>query len=166
MNRGSAVTASSASAGSFVGKFFANKNTLVMLVLIAAVVGISYWVYITYLAPTISKNQTKSYGLTQNDITQDGEAELYLFKVNWCPHCKKALPVIEELRTALKKENNQINGTTVLIKVIDCDEEPDMADRFKIEGYPTIKLVKGQSVYDYEAKPEVGTLIQFLNSTL
>ena len=41
-----------------------------------------------------------------------------------------------------------------------------MADQYKVEGYPTIKLVKGNQVIEYDAKPSIEHLTEFLNSTL
>jgi hypothetical protein len=41
-----------------------------------------------------------------------------------------------------------------------------MVDQYKIEGYPTIKLVKGNQVVDFDAKPTQQSLTQFLISVL
>ena len=49
---------------------------------------------------------------------------------------------------------------------INCDEDESTADKYKVEAYPTIKLVKDGTVYEYDAKPNVDTLGQFLNSVL
>ena len=37
---------------------------------------------------------------------------------------------------------------------------------YKIEGYPTIKLVKDNQIIDYDAKPTKATLTQFLNTVV
>ena len=37
---------------------------------------------------------------------------------------------------------------------------------YNIEGYPTIKLVVGDEVIDFEAKPTKDTITQFLNTAL
>ena len=41
-----------------------------------------------------------------------------------------------------------------------------MMETYKVEGFPTIKLVKGDQVIDFEAKPTESTLTQFLNTIL
>lgn len=41
-----------------------------------------------------------------------------------------------------------------------------MIDKFKIEGYPTIKLVKDGQIIDYDAKPTKETMTEFLNTVL
>jgi thioredoxin-like negative regulator of GroEL len=49
---------------------------------------------------------------------------------------------------------------------VDCEREPNVADKFKIEGYPTIKLVKDNQVIEYDAKPDKEHLVQFLNTVI
>jgi hypothetical protein len=39
-------------------------------------------------------------------------------------------------------------------------------DQYKIEGYPTIKLLKDGQVIEYDAKPSKDTLEQFLKTVL
>jgi hypothetical protein len=41
-----------------------------------------------------------------------------------------------------------------------------LMNKFKVEGYPTIKLLKDGQVIEYDAKPSKDTLIQFLNTVL
>jgi penicillin-binding protein-related factor A (putative recombinase) len=41
-----------------------------------------------------------------------------------------------------------------------------MATKYKIQGYPTIKLIYKGKVYDYDAKPTKENLIQFLETTV
>jgi hypothetical protein len=39
-----------------------------------------------------------------------------------------------------------------------------MADKFKIEGFPTIKLVKDRQVIEYDAKPDKEKIKEFLET--
>jgi thioredoxin-like negative regulator of GroEL len=68
----------------------------------------------------------------------------------------------------VEKELNgrMINGYTVVFKTVDCEAEPDMADKFKIEGFPTIKLVKDGQVIEYDAKPDKEKIQEFLQTVL
>jgi len=43
---------------------------------------------------------------------------------------------------------------------------PDLANKFNINGYPTIKLVKGNQIIEFDSKPEVKTLETFLSTVL
>jgi thiol-disulfide isomerase/thioredoxin len=84
--------------------------------------------------------------------------------VDWCPHCKTAKPVFDEVEKELN--GRPINDYVVTFKTVDCEAEPDMADKFKVEGYPTIKLVKNGEVIEYDAKPEKDKIIEFLTTML
>ena len=94
--------------------------------------------------------------------------ELLFFFTNWCPHCKTAKPVWEELKK--EYENKTVNGYKVIFTEIDCTEETaevdSMMNKYNVEGYPTIKLLKDGQVIEYDAKPSKDTLVQFLNTVV
>jgi len=97
------------------------------------------------------------------------EAELMIFTVNWCPYCKKAMPVWKKFEE--EYNNKVINGYTIYFKTIDCTNEKDpevkeLLNKYNIEGYPTIKLIKDGEVILYDAKPEFNSLQQFLQTVL
>ena len=92
------------------------------------------------------------------------DVEILFFTVNWCPHCKKAKPVWNNV----KEEYDQkvINNTKLIFKDINCEKEEEMANKYNIEGYPTIKLQKNNQIIEFDAKPEENALVQFIESTL
>lgn len=147
-----------------------SKNIIFALVVLAAITGILYFVISTNMLPGLNKffqqSQGKSVTLDGEDTAGSGDknAQLYLFKVDWCPHCKTAKPVFDEVEKELN--GRPINGYTVTFKTVDCEAEPDMADKFKVEGYPTIKLIKNGEVIEYDAKPEKDKIIEFLQTVL
>lgn len=137
---------------------------MIMAVIIIFII-IAIYVYYTYVTPTIDKKFIPNSEFHQEDEGSEvQEVELLFFTVAWCPHSKKAIPVWEEL----KKEYNgkTYNGHNIVFVQIDGEDNPDMADKYKVEGYPTIKLVKGNQVIEYDAKPTIENLKEFLNSTL
>jgi thiol-disulfide isomerase/thioredoxin len=147
-----------------------SKYIVIALVVLAAISGILYFVISKNMAPGLNKFFQQSQG---KSVTVDGEdsggpgdknAQLYLFKVDWCPHCKKAKPIFD----SAEKEWNSINNTgyNVAFKTVDCEADPDMADKFKVDGYPTIKLVKNGEVIEYDAKPDKDNIIVFLKTML
>jgi thiol-disulfide isomerase/thioredoxin len=91
-----------------------------------------------------------------------------LFYVDWCPHCKSAKPAWNDLKA--EYENKAINGYKVIFTEVDCTNETaevsQLMDQYKIEGYPTIKLLKDAQVIEYDAKPTKDTLVQFLKTVL
>lgn len=139
-----------------------NKNVLLILVLSAALIGVAVYVYMNYIQPRLNPKYVENKEILQEE---NNEAELYYFYTNWCPYCKKARPVINEFKS--KIENKTFNNNRVIVREVDCETDSETADKFKIEGYPTIKLVtEDGTVYDYDARPNVETLMQFLNEVL
>ena len=94
----------------------------------------------------------------------DKEAELMLFYVDWCPHCKTAKPVWEDFKKQIG--DNTVNGIKLNFFEVDCDKDTATSDKFKVKGFPTIKLLKGNQIIEYDAKPSVATLIEFVNTSL
>ena len=60
---------------------------------------------------------------------------------------------------------DRYNGTTIIFRKIDCDKETHIADKFDITGYPTVKLIKGDQVIDFDAKMTVDSLMQFVKTS-
>lgn len=145
-----------------------SKNIVIVLVIIAAIGGILYYVIKNDMIPGLNKFFQESQGVTPAPdgigATDDKLAQLFLFKVDWCPHCKSAKPIFDEIEK--EQKGKPINGYTVTFTTVDCEAEPDMADKFKIEGYPTIKLVKDGQVIEYDAKPEKDKITEFLNTVI
>ena len=112
--------------------------------------------------------------LEDSDFTKEGELSnkeiptdmpvVVMLQSSWCGHCKKAKPIWDALKE--KYHGKQINNNTVYFKYINCEEDEGTADKYKIEGYPTIKLVKDNEIIEFDAKPTEETLTQFLHSTL
>ena len=38
--------------------------------------------------------------------------------------------------------------------------------QYKVQGYPTLKLIKDGQVIDFDSKPTESSIVQFLNSVL
>ena len=66
----------------------------------------------------------------------------------------------------LKENTDAVKGTNINFYEIDCDKDSATAEKYNVEGYPTIKLVHQDKVITYDAKPDLDTLNQFLNTSL
>lgn len=132
---------------------------IIVLALVIVVAGIYF-----YMRPARIQTKTKE-GMENSSGKQ---AELMLFYVDWCPHCKTAKPEWEEIKA--KYDGKTINGYNVLFTEVNCTNETpeieEMMNKYKIEGYPTIKLLKDGQIVEFDAKPTKETLDQFLNSVL
>ena len=138
---------------------------LTIVVLIAAIV----YVYRKYLVPKMSPTYVENKEFIEDDSAVDRDAEMMIFTVDWCPYCKKAMPVWNKFKE--EYDGKKINGYTLYFKTINCTDEKDvevkdLLNKYNIDGYPTIKLVKDGEVISYDAKPEFETLQQFLQTVL
>jgi thiol-disulfide isomerase/thioredoxin len=137
----------------------------ILVITLLAIFGvISYYVYNNYYTNSIDNK----FADVANANRRTKEAEVMFFHVDWCPHCKKALP---EWNNFKKQYNDkEING--YIIKCIDIDCTNDTSDtvslmnKFNIESYPTVKLSKDNNVIDFDSKITSNTLEIFVNTML
>ena len=148
------------------------SNTAIFGIIVAVIllsIGIYYIFYYNSSAKASYKpNSEHVMNGASNNGSTGGEAELMLFFADWCPHCKTAKPIWDDLKS--QYENKTINGYTVIFTEINCTQETaeveQMMNKYNIEGFPTIKLLKDGQIIEYDAKPTKDTLVQFLNSVL
>ena len=125
---------------------------------------ITFYTYNKYIKPSINMNHLLNKEFT-NSNNNENDVLVILFKTEWCPYCKKAMPAWHKFEQYVNDINNT-NDYKVKLSVIDCDEKPDIAEKYNVEGYPTIKLIYKGKIYDYDAKPDKQHLIQFLESSI
>ena len=147
---------------SFVDKMknFVKKNLYSIIAILLFVGVLCYLVYRMYNAhvKNSASYETPEQGGNSNIV------EVMYFYTNWCPHCKNAKPEWDQFKEIY--QGKTINNMKFNCLDINCDEDEATADKYKVEAYPTIKLLKDGTVYEYDAKPNVDTLGQFLNSVL
>tara|TARA_Y100000768_G_C23948891_1_gene669093 strand:+ start:179 stop:622 length:444 start_codon:yes stop_codon:yes gene_type:complete len=141
-----------------------NKKFLIVIACASIFICAAIFVYIIYVKPKLNKQYVANKEFTQNKTDNKNYAELYFFYTSWCPHCKSAKPTWEKLKQEYGK--TEINGTIIKFIEIDCDKDTVTADKFKVEGYPTIKLVNKTQIIEYDAKPDLETLKIFLEKSL
>ncbi|RHZ80306.1 hypothetical protein Glove_137g149 [Diversispora epigaea] len=75
------------------------------------------------------------------------------FYAPWCGHCQKLAPTWEELGKVLK---NKVN-----VGKVDCTTQ-DLCKRFRIDGYPTLKLFQSvDDMIDYKGSRKLQSLQEF-----
>jgi len=78
------------------------------------------------------------------------------FYAPWCGHCQQLVPVWEELAYKHSKEFN--------VAKVDATEETELADRFEIDGFPMVKLVRDGKMFDYAGPRKVKDYVSFVRS--
>lgn len=126
-------------------------------------------VYYYYVKPSMTTTYKANSEHVPSGTTGSNEAELLLFYADWCPHCKTAKPIWNDVKS--EYENKTINGYHVIFTEVNCTDNTNtevekMMDQYNVEGFPTIKLIKDGQVYEYDAKPTKEALTQFLNTVL
>ena len=91
--------------------------------------------------------------VSNNDLTAVNAAPVALvdFSATWCGPCKMLAPIVDELEGKVQ------------VFSVDIDENPALAQKFRIEGVPTLVLLKdgklaSQSV-GFKPKPMVSQWI-------
>ncbi len=144
-------------------EIFTNKRFWVIIALSIVFIMIALYTYRTYIAPNSNYVANKEF-VNKGEEDSVESADLYFFYTDWCPHCKTAKPVWNDLQEDIGTK--KVNGKKIHFIAVDCEKDPETAEKYKVGGYPTIKLVVGNQVIEYDAKPEFETLKQFLNVSL
>jgi len=145
-----------------------NKTTIIIIVTVIffAILAAVYYFY--YVSPKNNAQYKPNSEHVTSGSNESKDAELLFFYADWCPHCKTAKPIWNDLKS--EYQNKTINGYHIVFTEINCSEETaevdKMMNQYSVEGYPTIKLIKDGQVIEYDAKPSKDTLTQFLNTVL
>jgi thiol-disulfide isomerase/thioredoxin len=123
-----------------------------------------YYAYTHYFK---SNPKTLSETDIANASSKGKVIQIYMFHVDWCPHCKNALP--EWKLFSDEYDGKQINGYAISCAEINCtdDTSPNInafIERYNIESYPTIKAVVGDNVVEFDAKVTHRNLEKFVQS--
>ena len=144
-----------------------SSNTLLIIGCIIVFIIIAVMFYFYYVSPSKTKYHANKEQVPAGSSVSN-KAELLFFYADWCPHCKAAKPIWNDLKS--EYENKTINGYRVTFTEVDCSEETaeveKLMNQYNVEGYPTIKLIKDGQVIEYDAKPSKETINKFLNTVL
>ena len=149
-----------------------NKKFIIILFVVAIFIAVAFYVYNTYISPSMNPDYVPNKEFTDTSSTEESLADLYFFTAEWCPYSKKAKPIWSKVKN--KFDGKKINNTSLRFIEIDGEKNEKEMENFenkflngkKIDGFPSIYLVKNDQVIEYEAKPNAEILKQFIESVL
>ncbi len=147
-----------------------NSSTILILIGIILFIFLAVYYYYYYVLPKLktSYNSNSENNSKDTDANSNKQAEILLFYADWCPHCKTAKPFWNDVKQ--QYQNKTINGYHVIFTEVNCTTETaeteQLMNKYNIEGFPTIKLLKDGQIIEFDAKPTRETLNEFLNTVL
>ena len=144
----------------------ADKKFLVMVIFITVVLLLTtYYVYTRFVKPALNLDHVLNKEFKTTGSKDNNDVVVIFFFTSWCPHCKNAKPEWNKFKDYVNNMN-QSNDYTITLSEVDCDKKPELAEKYNVEGYPTIKLLYKGDVYNYDAKPNKAHLIKFLETSI
>ena len=147
-------------------KLYKNVGSVLSLLIILVVTLFIIAALIIYRKSVVGRANKKYVANNEYNKSRQGveSVDIYFFYTEWCPHCKTAKPIWFEFKKDM--EGKKVNGVSVNFFEVDCDKDTEMSDKFNVKGFPTIKMMKGNQMIEYDAKPSKETLNEFVRSSL
>ena len=140
--------------------------------IIALLVGLYVFKYlldafkITNTIRALADMKSQIIGNTETFDGEEGAGTLNctMYYAPWCGHCKTAKPEWEKLEGELNGKT--INGISVNISKIDCDQNPKVAEEQGIQGFPTFKFEMNGKYLDYNGGRTYSEFKQYIESVV
>ena len=124
-------------------------------------------VFLLLLIAIMLYNKLKSGRKVQNiqkivNVSNDDTTpKIINFNASWCYWSQKLQPVWDSLTDSMKNKD---------IEVLDikCEEggNKELCDRYQVEGFPTIKLLVGNNVIDYDGERTLDGFTKFIDTNV
>ena len=132
------------------------KKTLRLIFLIALLIIMVY-----LLCKTVKPSVNDKFTI-QSQSTNNNKVNLIFIYADWCPHCKNVIPHINRLTDKYSNNNN------VIIDMVNGEEESNKntLKKYNVKGYPTILLLKNDTIINKKCPREYKKLKKLIDSHL
>lgn len=142
------------------------KRILLIITLVIFFAVASYFLYFRVIAPQLKKTEKGYDDIANRDKNLKNNCEILFFNASWCPHCIKSKPEWEKFAT--EYNGKKVNNYKIVCTNVDCSDEDNEASnellqKYKIEGYPTIKILMDDKLVEFDAKITYDNLEEFIN---
>lgn len=97
-----------------------------------------------------------------DDILNNAGVALVNFYADWCRFSQMLHPIFEEASNVVREEYP--DATQVVFARVDCDQHSDIAQRYRISKYPTLKLFRNGMMMkrEYRGQRSVAAIADFI----
>ncbi|XP_061821458.1 protein disulfide-isomerase A4 [Nerophis lumbriciformis] len=93
-----------------------------------------------------------------DETVNNADIILVEFYAPWCGHCKSLAPEYEKAAQELSQRSPPIP-----LAKVDATVENDIASRFEVSGYPTLKIFRRGKMFDYNGPREKFGIVDYMN---
>tara|TARA_B110000285_G_C15118681_1_gene615715 strand:+ start:847 stop:1317 length:471 start_codon:yes stop_codon:yes gene_type:complete len=138
-------------------------RTLLMVIFVTIIfVTAAFFAYKWYIKSTIENLGTSDVA---NNNRRVSEAELLFFSADWCPHCKNAKPEWDSFKK--EYDGKEMGFYKINCQSVDCtDGENELIQKYSIDGYPTVIMIKDNERVNFDAGITESSLKSFIESSL
>lgn len=116
-------------------------------------------------SPDSEYNYTELTEKKPDLIPKNDEIVIGLFYANWCPHCVHFKPTFKKVGDMWRKNNKKtINNKKLRFVEIDCEVLSDLAKKYNVKGYPTIKIIDQNNDIEYTGSRDEHDFAKYLET--
>ncbi|XP_028817688.1 protein disulfide-isomerase A4 [Denticeps clupeoides] len=93
-----------------------------------------------------------------DEVVNGADIILVEFYAPWCGHCKRLAPEYENAAKELSTRTPPI-----LLAKVDATVETDIASRFEVSGYPTLKIFRKGKAFEYNGPREKFGIVDYMS---